>query len=103
MGCMPMKSRIFTPPILVNFGVIVFYVILAVIWQTKVLPAQRGLFSPFQDGLSFMKYLGLVVFINVSISLSSRSRNRLWTFVPPAATALLLLLSAFYLYNILKN
>ncbi len=71
------------------------------IWQTQVLLEQKGLYSPFANGLSLIRYLSIIVIMNTCISVSAIKRQALWVYLPLLANYALILLTAYYLYVIL--
>lgn len=81
--------------------ILLTYGVLAIVWQHRVLAEEKGLYSPFQSGLSFIRFLGLVVVVNVLISLSAWRRDSLWIFIPLYVSGFLLLLAIFYISRIL--
>ena len=70
------------------------------LWQSYILPAQQGIYSPFQSGLSLIRYIGLVVIINICISLAAIKRESLWIWLPLLANIFLLGLVTNYIATV---
>ncbi len=94
----PIVTQLITIVIEGAFLVFIFY-----LWQTYILPAEQGIYSPFQSGLSLIRYIGLVVIINIGISLSAIKRNILWIWLPLLANFFLLGLSIYYVVAIIRQ
>ena len=91
-----------SPVALLTILSVVFYAALAWVWQYQILPAEKGLYSPFQSGLSFIKFIGLILLMNVIIAFSARGRNTLWVYLPLIITMFVLVMSAYYFHILLK-
>ena len=77
------------------------YIILLYIWQSRVLPAEKGQYSPFENGLSLIRYVGLVIILNFAMSAGAYRRQQLWIWLPLIANIFILGLCGFYLVKIL--
>lgn len=73
------------------------------LWQSYILPAEQGIYSPFQSGLSLIRYAGLVIIINICISLAAIKRDVLWIWLPLLANFIILGLATYYIVAIIQQ
>lgn len=78
------------------------YLLLLYVWQSRILPAEKGQYSPFQSGLSLVRYVGMIVLLNFFMSVSAMRRQLLWIWLPLIANLFLLGLCGVYLHALLK-
>ncbi|MFA6082219.1 MAG: hypothetical protein WC773_02285 [Patescibacteria group bacterium] len=81
---------------LVMFGITLF------LWLKLIIPNEKGLYSPFENGLSLIKYVALICGVNLAITISSLKRQKIWVVMPIAATLFILGLTLFYLITLWK-
>lgn len=90
-------------PISLNIFNILYLGILIWVWQVKILPTEIGYYSPFENSLSYIKYLILIIILNTAISFSSSARSKYWIYLPIIFNFVLLTLSLFYFYSSLRT
>lgn len=90
-------------PISLNLINAIFLGALIWVWQVKILPTEAGFYSPFENNLSYIKFLLLIIFLNTLISLASIARSKYWVYFPIIINSFIILLSAFYFYSALKT
>lgn len=88
--------------LILGFFVILSYAGLAWMWHTYILPQEKGIYSPFQNGLSLIRFLGIIVTLNILISVSSYRRDVSWRLIPLTFTLFILILSAIYLSTVIR-
>ncbi len=82
---------------------LLLFIALSVVWHNNVIPAERALYTPFQNSISFIRYIGLILGCNVAIALLSFRKNTMWAYLPLFTSLMLLLLAGFYMLATLKN
>jgi hypothetical protein len=90
-------------PISLNIMNALLLGVLIYIWQVKILPTEAGFYSPFENSLSYIKYLLLIIFLNTIISLASLARSKYWVYLPIIINGFIILLTAFYFYSALRT
>jgi|GEM_PF-6511913 len=94
----------FVPSLVLSLSVavVLLFVFLAWTWHYAIIPAEKGLYSPFESSLSFIRFLGLITVTNLLVAFSSLGRRSVWIYIPLAVTLALLLLTVFYFYTLLN-
>lgn len=82
---------------------LIFLGLLIWVWQKYILPTETGFYSPFENSLSYIKYLILIVSMNTIISLSSLKHSRYWIYLPVIINFMVIALTLFYFYTALRT